>query len=242
MVLCPTFAPEMERAFGESKYEHFILQWQKCFITALCLFWMATARAQPGHDVPETALQDVLARTREIAALPSRVFAAPVAAAASGIKPGEILQHLKLAEQMLDNDPPALCLSLLHQLEPFVQTGEDLRFRFLYLQVLALVRQEETDHALSVCAQLGALAGDDPGRIGWVALAEARIRHAQLQFHTTYRLAGSALDFARKSDDKQLEMRALSVVGKVSRDIYMTMPERSAPYHEQALEIARSLQ
>jgi signal transduction histidine kinase/DNA-binding response OmpR family regulator len=228
----------MALAVVKNKFEHLLWQWRKCVLPLGCYFLSLTASAQ--NDIPVASRQNLLDRTREISALPSRVFAPPADAPLSGIAPADVPEYLRLAEQLLDNGPPDHCLAMLDQLEPFVPATE--QFRFLYLKILALVRREENDRALETCKRLDSLAGDDAGRQGWAAFAEARIRHAQLQFHTTYRLAGRALDFARKSGDKKLEMRALSVIGKVSRDIYMTMPERSAPYHEQALEIARSLQ
>lgn len=229
----------MALAVRKNKYEHLVWQWGKYLLPIGCFFLSSTTFAQ--NDLPADTKQSLLDRIREIAARPSLTFDPPADAPLSGITPADLPAYLKLAEQLLDNGPPEYCLAMLDQLEPYTRVADDLQFNLVYLRVLALVRQEETDRALETSTLLATLAGNNPSRSGWAALAEARVRHAQLQFYTTYRLAGNALEFARKSGDKQLEMYALSVIGKVSRDIYMTMPERSAPYHEQALEIARSL-
>ena len=197
-------------------------------------------RAQQTTAVlPETIWQDLQARAAEIAARPLAV-AKPVEPNRADPPPA-LSARLQTLERGLDEGPPAACLRALDQLALEEAEEKDLRAEYLFLRAKVLLRLEETDEALRICEQLHRLVQDDPLRQGQAVLLEARVRLAMLQFQTTYRLAGKGLDMARRQGDKRLEAQALSTIGRVSRDIYMTMPERSAPYHEQALAIGKTL-
>lgn len=200
------------------------------------------AQASPGPTsvLPEQVRQRLFAQGQVIAA------ASPVAPH----EPGETdwtdaaldpASGLLAVERLLDNGAAGPCLKLLDVISPGFAPGKAEYFQALYIRVMVLNRMEETDAALNVSGQMRQEVRALPAKQGWADLAEAKIRHAQLQFHTTYRLAGKALEFARQNGDKKLEAQALSMIGRVSRDIYMTMPQRSAPYHEQALAIARQM-
>jgi len=200
------------------------------------------AQAKPGPEpvLPEQVRQRLFAQGQVIAA----------ALPAASHEPGETdwtdaaldpISGLLAVERLLDNGAAAPCLKLLNVITPGLTPGNAEYFQALYLRAMVLNRMEETDAALQVSGQMRQEVKALPSKQGWADLAEAQIRHAQLQFHTTYRLAGKALEFARQSGDKKLEAQALSTIGRVSRDIYMTMPERCTPYHEQALDIARGM-
>ncbi|MCC6462935.1 MAG: response regulator [Saprospiraceae bacterium] len=191
------------------------------------LFLIGLTQFVPALAQPKGLHPDIPRRALAIGAIPPPAL--PVARDLAGL------------EAALDNGTPVYCLTLLDRQVALGYPSPADTFPYAYLRAMALIRQEEIDSALAVCAQLSQLAGTDPARRGWAHLAEAKARHARLQFQTTYRLAGSALALARTSRDPKLEQEALALIGRVSRDIYMTLPERSAPYHEQALAIAKTL-
>ncbi len=144
-------------------------------------------------------------------------------------------------EQQRDNGHKDCCFNMLKALEPLVQKDRTAYLKWLFEQSKTLNVFEYKDSALTIAQQLEAEANRAGHFQGWAALAKARAVHAKRQFDATMQLAEKALHFARKDKDKRLEMKALSLMGGASRDIYMVRPEKNVPFHEKALAIAKEL-
>jgi len=80
------------------------------------------------------------------------------------------------------------------------------------------------------------------GGAGWEALHEERRYAAKRDFPEATNIANQALDIARKTGDKQLEMNALNDIGHISKEVFLGSSLKAVPYHEQALQMARELQ
>lgn len=80
------------------------------------------------------------------------------------------------------------------------------------------------------------------GGAGWEALHEERRHTAKRNFSEATNAANTALDIARRTDDRALEMNALSDIGHISREVFLGSSLKAVPYHEQALQMARELQ
>ena len=144
-------------------------------------------------------------------------------------------------EQGRENGKKDCCINLINALEPLVQKDKTAYLKWLYEKSRTLNVFQYKDSALAVAQQLLSEANRLGQFQGWAAIAEARAVHAKRQFDATIHLAEKALDFARKDKDKRLEMKALSLLGSASRDIYMVRPEKNVPFHEKALAIAQDL-
>jgi signal transduction histidine kinase/DNA-binding response OmpR family regulator len=144
-------------------------------------------------------------------------------------------------EQQRENGQKDCCFNLLNALEPHVQKDKKAFLKWLFEKSKTLNAFEFKDSALAVAQRLQIEAKRTGQFQGWAALAEARAVHAKRQFDATMHLAEKALDYARKDKDKRLEMKALSLMGGASRDIYMIRPEKNVPFHEKALAIAKDL-
>lgn len=76
---------------------------------------------------------------------------------------------------------------------------------------------------------------------GWEMLREARHHAGKRSFPEATKSANLALDMARRTSDRLLEMNALSEIGHISREVFLGSSLKAVPYHEQALHIAREL-
>lgn len=85
------------------------------------------------------------------------------------------------------------------------------------------------------------LAGADGDTPGWKALADARRLLQQRDFHVASRRTEQALDAARSTGDRRLEMVTLGIIGSTAREVFLGSSLRAVPYHEEALAIAEEL-
>lgn len=76
---------------------------------------------------------------------------------------------------------------------------------------------------------------------GWNELKEARARLRARAWPEAAAHAEKSLEIARKTGNKRLEMYALSMIGNVSRDVFMGASLQAVPYHEEALALALAL-
>jgi signal transduction histidine kinase/DNA-binding response OmpR family regulator len=130
--------------------------------------------------------------------------------------------------------------SLLNALEPSAKKEKIKYQQWLYEKTSALTDIENFDSAQVVAGQLRELSKKTPFE-GWSKLAESKLNLDKRQFRETQVLAEEALVIARKYQDKALEARALGIIGRVTRDIYMIRPEKNIPFHEAAYKIAADL-
>lgn len=154
---------------------------------------------------------------------------------------GQFANWWDALHQMRDNGEKTCCFNLIKALEPLVQNDKAAYLKWLYEKSVTLNYFQFKDSAFVVAQYLKTEAHKNKLFQGWSAIAEARANSAKRQFDATMHLAETALNYARKDNDKRLEMKALSIMGNTSRDIYMNKPEKSVPFHETALHIAEAL-
>lgn len=135
----------------------------------------------------------------------------------------------------------ACALQMLQAIKSTAQRKEADHIQWLYELTCTLTLTEQLDSALVTARQLTLLAERIGQFQGLAWLTEAQARHSKRQFNETLRLAEQSLGYARKYSDKALEARALDIIGGVSRDIYMTRPEKSVQPLLDALDIAQTL-
>lgn len=73
------------------------------------------------------------------------------------------------------------------------------------------------------------------------ALGKARHLYWQRQYEDATHAVDEALMLARESGDRRLEMQALGLVGRISREVFLASSLKAVPYHEAALVVAREL-
>ena len=153
----------------------------------------------------------------------------------------DLKKWLAEAAMLRENGAAPCALQWLEALRVPAASRPADQMQWLYELALTLTSSEQIDSAISVSRQLTALADRSGQFQGWAWLTEAKAYHQKRRFSETYRLAEQSLQFARTNGDKPLQARALEVIGNVSRDIYMTRPEKSVPPLLEAVEIARAL-
>ncbi|MCB9356930.1 MAG: response regulator [Lewinellaceae bacterium] len=92
--------------------------------------------------------------------------------------------------------------------------------------------------AIPVEEQPSAIDAGDPG---WDQYERAREFFNRQQYKEASEAVDKALDFARENGEPILEMRALEMVGMISREVFLGSSLKAVPYHEQALSIAQQL-
>lgn len=135
----------------------------------------------------------------------------------------------------------ACALQMLQALRTTAQRKEADHIQWLYELTCTLTLTEQLDSSLVTARQLTLLAERSGQFQGLAWLTEAQVRYSKRQFNETLRLAEQSLGYARKHGDKALEAKALDVISGVSRDIYMTRPEKSVQPLLDALDIAQTL-
>lgn len=143
--------------------------------------------------------------------------------------------------RLRENGAAPCALQLLHALQKPAASSDTDHIQWLYELARTLTLTERLDSAIVTARQLTALAERSGQFQGQAWLTEANALHGKRQFSETYRLAEQSLAYARKQGDKALEIRALDVISDVSRDIYMTRPEKSVLPLLEAISIARVL-
>ncbi|MBI5915900.1 MAG: response regulator [Bacteroidetes bacterium] len=181
---------------------------------------------------------------QEILPLPLTVLPCPLQSLQNEIRElgnPEIQRWLADVKTMREQGDEKCAFQLLDELEPFAQKNKSGHLQWLFEKSRTLNAFEYQDSALTVARQLQALATKHGQFKGWANLAEAWVVHGKKQFDETLRLAQEALAIARNENDKLLEAKALGVIGRASRDLYMVVPEKNVPFHLQALEIYENL-
>jgi signal transduction histidine kinase/DNA-binding response OmpR family regulator len=180
-----------------------------------------------------------------VATLPVSESACPYDAFKHGVDGAEPSFDMEVwataVEKMRNEGNRSCCFQLLTLPAAKAEHDPELRFRRLYEKIQSLRKFEMQDSALVLAKQLVAEA-DAVGRFqGWAYLAEAQLHRAKRRFYEANTMADKALNYARANQDRKLEAQTLSLLGTVNRDVYMNIPEKFAPYHLQAIQIAEAL-
>lgn len=129
-------------------------------------------------------------------------------------------------------------LQLLQKAAAAKETDQLLWLRELSL---TLIRAEKIDSAIATARRLSVLAERLHQFQGKAWFTEAKAWYEKRHFTDTYRLAEQSLAFARQEGDRRLEAKALELISDVSRDLYMTRPDKSVPPLLEALRISQDL-
>lgn len=221
----------------------------KNYCTCLCLLLATVINAQDA-GIPLAYRDRVNAlyhkiRT-EIIPLPLPKVDCPISKLASELK--ELPANAQNFEiwwtalnQLRDNGNADCCYSLLDGLEPYALKNQATYLKWLYEKSSTLSAFQLQDSALVVAQKLKTLADQSSQFQGWSAFALAQVYFELEDLQNTLNLAKIALDFARRDHDKSLEGKALSLIGRTSRGLYLYQPERSAPFVRQAFDLAKTL-
>ncbi|MBC7774941.1 MAG: hypothetical protein H7246_05830, partial [Phycisphaerae bacterium] len=145
---------------------------------------------------------------------------------------------LQLQRQGRPNCALEICEALLRQVPA---SNTELRARLLAEEVTVLVRYGDFGKAEAPTKALVSLV--EKAQISNPATLLTTAQYLHLKANASDRalsLVQAVLDTARAKQDSYWEMRSLSLIGGISRDIYFGASLRAVPYHEAALKIAEA--
>jgi signal transduction histidine kinase/DNA-binding response OmpR family regulator len=153
-------------------------------------------------------------------------------------------KYLGLTMQLQRQGRPDCVLEICERLLRKVPASKhELIARLLAEEVAVLVRFGDFDKAANPAKQLISLV--EKGEISDPATLLTTTQYLHLKADASDRalaMAQRILDNARAKQDTYWEMRSLSLMGGITRDVYFGASLRAIPYHREALKIAEARQ